>query len=234
MQLYYFFSQYVLKCTFFFAIGSTFAVEVQYSTKQEKYEIKINDEKSTQDVGTADMALVHDEGCCYSDGGGPLGVYNRLRCGEEWHHCHLHSQHVREVGAALDPNVCGQLTLSITGLAPGQHTIQTYHNSWQDPSRTAAWPITLSIGGQVVHKSVTRTIQQTVASDACVLTTVFSVSSSDESIVMPDNTFLHKSNSLPLCENIKKAPFHRCFLNNKRVCAFFHSCCALFTHYNNI
>lgn len=137
-------------------------------------------------------------------------------------------------GAALDPNVCGQLTLSITGLAPGQHTIQTYHNSWQDPSRTAAWPITLSIGGQVVHKSVTRTIQQTVASDACVLTTVFSVSSSDESIVMPDNTFLHKSNSLPLCENIKKAPFHRCFLNNKRVCAFFHSCCALFTHYNNI
>ena len=60
--MYYFFSQYVLKCTFFFAIGSTFAVEVQYSTKQEKYEIKINDEKSTQDVGTADIALVHDEG----------------------------------------------------------------------------------------------------------------------------------------------------------------------------
>lgn len=91
-------------------------------------------------------------------------------------------------GAALDPNVCGQLTLSITGLAPGQHTIQTYHNSWQDPSRTVAWPITLSIGGQVVHKSVTRTIQQTVASDACVLTTVFSVSSSDETVKLVIST----------------------------------------------
>ena len=91
-------------------------------------------------------------------------------------------------GAALDPNVCGKITLSITGLLPGQHTIQTYHNSWQDPSRTAAWPVTLSVGGKIIHKSVQRTIQQNVAAEACVLTTAFSVTSIEETITLTIST----------------------------------------------
>ena len=44
-------------------------------------------------------------------------------------------------GYYLDPNECGQFTLTITGLAPGQHNIQTYHNAWDDPTRFAVWPI---------------------------------------------------------------------------------------------
>ena len=54
-------------------------------------------EKSASDVGTADIALVHDEGCRYADSGGPLGVYNRLRCGEERQDGNLYSKHSRMV-----------------------------------------------------------------------------------------------------------------------------------------
>ena len=91
-------------------------------------------------------------------------------------------------GVALDPNECGQISLSITGLAPGRHTIQTYHNSWQDPEKAAGWPITLSVGGEVVHQSVPRTFRKTVASEAMILTTVFTVASEEETFTLTIST----------------------------------------------
>ena len=85
-------------------------------------------------------------------------------------------------GYYLDPNECGQFTLTITGLAPGQHNIQTYHNAWDDPTRFAVWPITVKLGDEVVHQSIAQTIQVSTAADATVLTTNFTVTSVDEEV----------------------------------------------------
>ena len=116
-------------------------------------------------------------------------------------------------GVTLDPNECGTIVLSIKGLAVGQHTIQTYHNSWQDPNRSAVWPVTVSLGDQVVHKSVQSSRQQAVASEACVLTTIFTVSSAEDIISL---TFSTKEDEAPADANEReikdKAPILNGFL----------------------
>ena len=85
-------------------------------------------------------------------------------------------------GVNFDPNECGSFDLVIKGLQPGQHTIQTIHNSWADPTKTAVWPITLSVNGEVRHQAVPRTAQVSSLQDACVLTTTFVVNSPDEEV----------------------------------------------------
>ena len=74
-------------------------------------------------------------------------------------------------GANLDPNECGSFDLVIKGLTPGAHTIQTYHNSWNNPDKTVAWPITLLLNGQKVGRTTSRTTQQAAMADATVLVT---------------------------------------------------------------
>ena len=91
-------------------------------------------------------------------------------------------------GVNLDPNECGSFDLVIKGLAPGEHSIQTYHNGWNNPTNTAGWPITLSLNGKVVHQSVPRTEQVSSAQDATVLMTRFTVTSSDEEVVLTFST----------------------------------------------
>ncbi len=86
-------------------------------------------------------------------------------------------------GVNLDPNECGSFDLVIKGLAPGQHTIQTYHSSWANPATTVAWPVTLKLGGEVVGHAAERTMQQAAMADATVLVTTFDVTSTDEEIV---------------------------------------------------
>ena len=91
-------------------------------------------------------------------------------------------------GANLDPNECGSFDLVIKGLTPGAHTIQTYHNSWNNPDKTVAWPITLLLNGQKVGRTTSRTIQQAAMADATVLVTTFSVASTDEEVVFTFST----------------------------------------------
>ena len=92
-------------------------------------------------------------------------------------------------GVNLDPNSeCGSFSLVIKGLAPGQHNIQTYHNSWQD-TRFALWPITVSLNGTVVHQSIVRTQQATSAQEATVLLTNFTVTSPDEEVALTFSTY---------------------------------------------
>ena len=91
-------------------------------------------------------------------------------------------------GANLDPNECGSFDLVIKGLAPGQHTIQTYHSSWANPATTVAWPLTLKLNGEVVGHAVERTMQQPAMADATVLVTTFDVASSDEEVVFTIST----------------------------------------------
>ena len=91
-------------------------------------------------------------------------------------------------GVNLDPNECGSFDLVIKGLAPGMHTIQTVHNAWQDPEKAAFWPITVSLNGEVKHRSVVRTGFVSSLQDATVLTTTFSVAGSDDEVVLTFST----------------------------------------------
>ena len=91
-------------------------------------------------------------------------------------------------GVNLDPNECGSITLCIKGLAPGSHTIQTVHNSWQDPSKFAVWPITIALNGETVHQSVQRTTFVTSLQEATVLTTSFTVSGTEEEVQLTFST----------------------------------------------
>ena len=92
-------------------------------------------------------------------------------------------------GVNLDPNQCGSLELVVKGLSAGQHTIQTYHNSWNDKSKTVAWPLTVSLNGTVVHRSVPRTVQEPSAQNATVLLTTFTVSGPDDEAVLTFTTY---------------------------------------------
>ena len=91
-------------------------------------------------------------------------------------------------GVNLDPNECGSFDLVIKGLSAGTHTIQTVHNSWQDPARFAVWPITVALNGTTVHSDVARTSHASSLQEATVLTTSFTVSSSDDEVVLTFST----------------------------------------------
>ena len=91
-------------------------------------------------------------------------------------------------GVNLDPNECGSFSLIIKGLTPGQHTIQTIHNSWKDPAVVALWPITVTINETVVHENIARTGFISSLAEAMVLTTTFTVSDPEEEITFTFST----------------------------------------------
>ena len=91
-------------------------------------------------------------------------------------------------GVNLDPNECGSFDLVIKGLGAGSHTIQTVHNSWQDPSRFAVWPVTVALNGEKIHVNVARTAQASSLQEATVLTTMFTVGSADDEVVITIST----------------------------------------------
>ena len=78
-------------------------------------------------------------------------------------------------GIALDPNGYGQFTLRIEGLPVGSHTLQTYHNCWENSSKFYSAPMTVKRNGVVVHENVQYTFDQAVAANACLLTTAFTI-----------------------------------------------------------
>ena len=108
-------------------------------------------------------------------------------------------------GINLDPNECGSFELVIKGLAPGTHNIQTVHNSWQDPERFAAWPVTVSVNGVVAHQDVPHTLQASSLQEATVLTTTFAVGSSDEEVTFTIAT----SEEAPSAEADSKTNFDK-------------------------
>ncbi|MBQ7162372.1 MAG: T9SS C-terminal target domain-containing protein [Bacteroidales bacterium] len=87
-------------------------------------------------------------------------------------------------GVVFDPKTLdGVLELSIKGLPAGTHTIQTYHNSWQDPASYTGWPIHILVGDEekaLIH----RTFRKTSLAEAAIAMFSFQVlSESDEVII---------------------------------------------------
>ncbi len=86
-------------------------------------------------------------------------------------------------GLSLDPSTeVGQIDLTIEGLPVGTHTLQTYHNRWENPANFNGWPIFVSVNGAVVHSKVETGFQQNVAANATLLTTTFTVSKAGDAV----------------------------------------------------
>ena len=72
-------------------------------------------------------------------------------------------------GLALDPNeVYGTFFLKIEGLPVGQHTLQTYHNCWENPDKFYAAPMTIKYNGALVHDYFDMSFGKAVAADAAI------------------------------------------------------------------
>ena len=79
-------------------------------------------------------------------------------------------------GVNLEPATnCGEFILTLIGLPKGTHTLQTYHNRWENPANFAGWPISVKVNGELVHHTVPTTMQEPVAANACLLTTTLNV-----------------------------------------------------------
>lgn len=83
-------------------------------------------------------------------------------------------------GVSLDPATgVGEITLTFQGLPVGTHTLQTYHNRWENPANFAGWPMFVSVNGEVVHNCVPTTFWEPISANACLLTTVLEVTQPD-------------------------------------------------------
>jgi hypothetical protein len=78
----------------------------------------------------------------------------------------------------------GKLLLEIAGLPVGTHTIQTMHNSWEDPARKAPSPMNVYLDSVLIHDSVSVTSRALVASEATILLTVLQVTAEDQVVRM--------------------------------------------------
>ena len=93
-------------------------------------------------------------------------------------------------GIALDPTnqVYGQFTLKIDGLPAGTHSIQTYHNNWENPASWYGTPITVKCNGTVVHENVMPSFSQNLAPNACLLTTTFTIAKAGDAVEIEFST----------------------------------------------
>ncbi len=78
-------------------------------------------------------------------------------------------------GITLDPRVCGSLSLKLIGLPVGRHTLHTYHNCWEDPTKFDAYPMIVKCNGTVVNDALAPSFLKALAADAAILTTTFDI-----------------------------------------------------------
>jgi len=111
-------------------------------------------------------------------------------------------------GLSLDPSTeVGQIDLTIEGLPVGTHTLQTYHNRWEDPASFNGWPIFVTVNGVLVHSQVETSFQQVVSANAALLTTVLTVENAGDVVKLsfytledqkPSDTSKTKNNKAPI------------------------------------
>ena len=111
-------------------------------------------------------------------------------------------------GLSLDPATgCGQIDLTIAGLPVGTHTLQTYHNRWENPANFNGWPISVRVNGETVHSRVPTTFWEPISANACLLTVTLEVKSEGEAVTVsfctveeegPDDTSKPNNNKAPV------------------------------------
>lgn len=139
----------------------------------------------------------------------PQGASNSLRTG--WNKAFIQKAEYKAKnarltgdGVNLDPNECGEFSLTIKGLPAGTHTIQTYHNRWQDPAQFTKWPISVLCNGNEVHSAVSTTFQGYITSDITILLTTFTIAKDGDEAVL---TFVTHESEGP--EDATKTKFDR-------------------------
>ena len=83
-----------------------------------------------------------------------------------------------------NPGKGADMELRISGLSVGKHTIQTYHNVWQDTSNTNFCPINVYLNDTLVHSKVNRSIQAINSTDATILLTEMEVEQAGQEMVL--------------------------------------------------
>jgi hypothetical protein len=83
-----------------------------------------------------------------------------------------------------NPGIGADMELHISGLPVGKHTIQTYHNVWQDTSNRNFCPINIYLNDSLVHSKVKRSVQVKSRTDATILFTDLDVKQAGEKMVL--------------------------------------------------
>ena len=91
-------------------------------------------------------------------------------------------------GLTLTSKDFGRFSICLEGLPKGKHSIQTYHNCWENPARFYAVPMTVTCNGKAVHSKVYPTFGQAIAANTCLLTTEFEVKKKGERICLEFTT----------------------------------------------
>ena len=105
------------------------------------------------------------------------------------------------------PGIGAAIELHIKGLPKGAHLLQTYHNLWQDTTKTNYAPMNVYLNGELINSRVDRSIQAKQTTDATILTTVLDVAEDNEDMVLTfeaDTNFVAtagKARDLNVCIN---------------------------------
>ncbi len=99
----------------------------------------------------------------------------------------------------------GFFTLTIKGLPVGSHTIQTYHNSWQDPATSTGYPIHIYCNGDSVT-TIRRTFRVTTAANAAIMAYTFNIANMGDSVVFRFETTIDDVADDPTKSNYDVTP----------------------------
>ena len=76
------------------------------------------------------------------------------------------------------------IEMRISGLPEGKHTLQTYHNIWDDTLKTAYCPIDVTLNGRAVHRHIRRSAKVRNGMEATRLLTEMEVSGPGQEVVL--------------------------------------------------
>lgn len=82
------------------------------------------------------------------------------------------------------PGVGAGFEFRITGLPIGQHTLQTYHNVWEDTLTVNHCPINVYLNGTLIHSKIKRSVKAKTITDATILMTELNVTEANQEVVL--------------------------------------------------
>jgi len=103
------------------------------------------------------------------------------------------------------PGITAGIKLKITGLPVGKHTLQTYHNIWEDTTKVSHSLLSVYVNGKLVHNKIKRSAQVKKNTDATLLMTELEVLQAGQEILiemLADTNFVAtKPRDLNVCIN---------------------------------
>ncbi|MFT3753118.1 MAG: T9SS type A sorting domain-containing protein [Paludibacter sp.] len=82
------------------------------------------------------------------------------------------------------PGKSAIIELKISGLAVGKHTIQTYHNTYEDITKISLAPMNVYLNDILINSNIKRTVLVTKKADATVLMTTLNVTQAGQDMVL--------------------------------------------------